>query len=86
MFSHSDLISRWAVIVFESWYSFSHFTFVFCYFSLISNIFSTTHSSLWTAERMSDRKAERSQAKQIATNVLKLCEDAVMRRKMVHYT
>ena len=26
MFSHSDLISRWAGIVFESWYSFSHFT------------------------------------------------------------
>ena len=47
MFSHSDLISRWAGIVFESWYRFSHFTFfLFCYVSHISNIFSTTNSSL----------------------------------------
>ena len=47
MFSDSDLISRWAGIVFESWYIFSHFTFVlFCYVSHISNTFSTTHSSL----------------------------------------
>ena len=34
---------------------------------------------LWTAERMSDRKAVRSLAKQIAIKVLKLCEEAVMR-------
>ena len=46
VFSHLDLISRWADIVFESWYRFSHFTFLFCYVSHISNIFSTTHSSL----------------------------------------
>ena len=46
MFSDSDLISRWAGIVFESWYRFSHFPFLFCYVSHISNIFSTTHSSL----------------------------------------
>ena len=39
MFSHSDLISRWAGIVFESWYRFSHFSFLFCYVSHISNIF-----------------------------------------------
>ena len=69
MFSHSDLISRWAGIVFETWY----FTFLFCYVSHISNIF-PLHILLWTAERMSDRKAVRSQAKQIATNVLKLCD------------
>ena len=41
MFSHSDLISKWTGIVFESWYRFSHFTFLFCYISHISNIFST---------------------------------------------
>ena len=46
MFSDSDLISRWAGIVFESWYRFSHFNFLFSYVSHISNIFSTTHSSL----------------------------------------
>ena len=39
MFSHSDLISRWAGIVFQSWYRFSHFTFLYCYVSHISNIF-----------------------------------------------
>ena len=39
MFSHSDLISRWAGIVFESWYRFSHFSFLFGYVSHISNIF-----------------------------------------------
>ena len=39
MFSDSDLISRWAVIVFESGYRFSHFTFFFCYVSHIANIF-----------------------------------------------
>ena len=38
MFSHSDLISRWAGIVFESWLDF-HFTFLFYYVSHISNIF-----------------------------------------------
>ena len=79
MFSHSYLISRWAGMVFESWYRVSHFTFLFCFVSHISNIF-PLHILLWTAERMSERKAVRSQAKQIATNVLKLCEDAVMRR------
>ena len=79
MFSHSDLISTAAGIVFESWYRFSHFTFLFCYVSHISNI-CFLHILLCTAERMSDRKAVRSQAKQMATNVLKLCEDAVMRR------
>ena len=78
VFSHLDLISRWAGIVFESWYRFSIFTFLFCYVSHISNIF-PLHVLLWTAERMSDRKAVRSQAKQIATNVFKLCEDVVMR-------
>ena len=47
MFSDSDLNSRWAGIVFESSYRFSHFTFLFCYVSHISNIFfSATHSSL----------------------------------------
>ena len=45
MFSLLDLISRCAGIVFESWYRFSHFTFLFCYVSHIPNI-STTHSSL----------------------------------------
>ena len=79
MFSESDLISRWAGIVFESWYRFSHFTFCFV-MSVISRTFFPLHILLWTAERMSDRKAVRSQAKQIASNVLKLCEDAVMRR------
>ena len=83
MFSHSDLISRWTGIVFESWYRFSHFTFSFCFVSHILNIFPLP-ILLWTTERMSDRKAVRSQAKHIATNVLKLCEDAVMRRQMVH--
>ena len=46
MFSDSDLISRCAGIVIESWFRFSHFPFLFCYVSHISNIFSTTDSSL----------------------------------------
>ena len=79
MFSHSDLISRRAGIVFESWYRFSHFTFCFV-MSVISRTFFPLHILLWTAERMSDRKAVRSQAKQIATHVLQLWEDSVMRR------
>ena len=53
---------------------------LFCFvMSVISRTF-PLHILPWTAERMSDRKAVRSQAKQIATNVLKLCKDAVMRR------
>ena len=47
MFSDSDLISRWARIVFESWYRFSHFIFFFALLcqSYLEH-FSTTHSSL----------------------------------------
>ena len=59
MLSHSDLNSRWAGILFESWYRVSHFTFLFCYVSHISSIF-PLHILLWTAEQMSDRKAVRS--------------------------
>ena len=40
MFSHLDLISRWAGIVFESWYRFSHFTFLLCYVSFHYTFFS----------------------------------------------
>ena len=47
--------------------------------SVISRTFFPLHILLWTAERMSDRNAVQSQAKQIVTNVLKLCKDAVMR-------
>ena len=80
MFSHSDLISRWAGIVFES-RCIDFLILLFCFvMSVISRTFFPLHILLWTAERMSDRKAVRSQAKQIATNVLKLCQDAVMRR------
>ena len=39
MFSHSDLISRWAGIVFESWYMFSIYFFVFSVMSVISRFF-----------------------------------------------
>ena len=48
MFSHSALISRWAGIVFESCYRFSHSHLTFCFvMSVISRtFFSTTHSSL----------------------------------------
>ena len=55
MFSHSDLISRWAVIVFESWYIFSFFNFwlFLCQF-YVEHFF---HSP---AKRISDRKAIRS--------------------------
>ena len=66
MFSHSDLISKWAGIVLESWYIFSHFTFLFCYVSHISNFF-PLHILLWTAERMSDRKAVRGRERERQT-------------------
>ena len=58
MFSHSDLTSRWAGIVFESWYRFCHFTF----FVLLCQSY-LDHFFHWTAERMSDRTAVPSQAK-----------------------
>ena len=54
MFSHSDLISRWMGIVFESWYRFSFLIFGFVMSVLCRTFF---HS---TAERISDRKAIRS--------------------------
>ena len=44
MFSHSDLISRWAGIVFESWYRFSHFTFLLCQ-SYLEHLFHYTFFS-----------------------------------------
>ena len=34
---------------------------------------------------MSDRKAIRSRARQIAANVLKVCEKAIMRRRIVYH-
>ena len=58
MFSHSNLISRWAGIVFESWYRFAHFSFLFCYVShtCISNIFSTGLLNGCLIGRLFDRK------------------------------
>ena len=56
MFSHSDLISRWAGVVSESWYRFSHFSFMFCYVSHISNIFFTGLLNGCLIERLFDRK------------------------------
>ena len=56
MFSHSDVISRWAGIVFESWYRFFLYKFLFSYVSCISNIFPTANTSP-------------SQARQIAASV-----------------
>ena len=54
MFSRPDLISRWAGIVFESWYIFSFLIFGFVMSVLCRTFF---HSP---AERISDRKANRS--------------------------
>ena len=78
VFSHSDLISRWAGIVFESWYRF--FYLFFLIMSVVSRTFFPMHILFVTAERMSDRKAILSQARQIAANGLKLWEEAIMRR------
>ena len=72
MFSHSHLISRWAGIVLASWYRF--FLFIFSDMSVVSRTFFPMHFLFVTAERMPDRKAILSQARQIAANVLKLCE------------
>ena len=80
MFSHSDLISRWAGKVFESWYSFFCFLNICLVMLVVSRTFFPPHILLWSAERMSGRKDIRSQARQIAANVLKLCEEAIMRR------
>ena len=71
--SHSDLISRCAVMVFESWYNCFLFNFLYCYV-IVSRTFFSLHILLWNAERMSDRKAIRPEARQIAANVLKVCE------------
>ena len=58
MFSHSDLISRWAGIVFESWC----IDFLILLFCFVLSVISRTFFH-WIAERMSDRKAVRSQTK-----------------------
>ena len=77
MFSHSDLISRWAVIVFASWYIYIFFLIVWlCYVSFMSNIFSTVLLNGFLIGRLFDR----IKARQIAANALKLCKEAAMRR------
>ena len=59
MFSHSDLISRWAVIVIESWYIFSFFNFWLCNVSFMSNIFSTVLLNGILIGRLFDRKPDK---------------------------
>ena len=56
MFSHSDLISRWAGIVFESCYRFSHFSFLFCYVKSYLEHFSTGLPNGRLIGRLFDRK------------------------------
>ena len=64
MFSYPDLISRWAGIVSSPGIDFLILLFCFV-MSDISRKKIPLHILLWTAERMSDRKAERSQAKKL---------------------
>ena len=64
MFSYPDLISRWAGIVSSPGIDFLILLFCFV-ISDISRTFFPLHILLWTAERMSDRKAVRSQAKKL---------------------
>ena len=59
MFSHSDLISRWAVLVFESWVYIFFFNFWLCYVSFMSNIFSTVLLNGFLIGRLFDRKPDK---------------------------